>query len=85
MEPSFIPGVRTRWQTELHSESEAYKEAKGNNLNADGLLFCSHYTVQWTYLLYIDTLKQKKLSTGPLNRTILKTDFVGTNNYVKFV
>ena len=33
-----FPGDRTRWQTELHSESEAYREAKGTNLNADGVI-----------------------------------------------
>ena len=37
MDPSFFPGDRTRWQTELHSEIKAYREAKGTNLNADGV------------------------------------------------
>ena len=33
-----FPGDRTRWQTELRSESETYMEAKGSNLNADGII-----------------------------------------------
>ena len=38
MEPSIFPEDRTRWQTELQSESEAYREAEGTNLNADGVI-----------------------------------------------